>query len=621
MSGLPHFLIMEQIHEEATNEQTPPERLSQLAQINSTIASLVANNPNAAPELLTELADREEDFIRKNVAANPNTPMEVLWKLGEEFPEEVLDNAVLPLLLLENPNLLDEIPRKTMTSFLECSAMPISFLEWAIAVEWTQKFCWELARNSQTPHAILEVLTRSPNKALAVEVELMVNYAGELEEDWQGELRRFTNQINVFSGKQPDRWQDIANDYFFHVLVAMGLVPEFLFESLASHESIEFRCLVASIATLPLKLVKKLGRDSNYRVRALVAKNPNASADLLERLAKDRYWTVRLGVAENPNVSPKLLERLATDEKKEVRTAVAKNSKVPTYLLEKLADDEEARLGVAFNSNTPKALLEKLALNKLGQYQELKTMLAANPNTPVEFLEKWGREEPIPCKALARNPNTPKYLLEKFAESQRPFVRTALASNPKVPESIIHQLAKDENREVRQALATNPRTPLEVLLCFKHDVQRAAAANPKAPFSIVEKQLLWLLSLSMPRPRIGDAKILLRYLREKPEELPALLEAIVKLPSEKTRTIALMHPQMPPKFLAENGQSLDWLERCAIAQNPNTPTETLQLLAADSNRIVRAAAKENLKPYTGSLLDHFNKNLKDFRPWDAERRR
>ncbi len=119
------------MHEEATNEQTPPPRLRDLAKINPTLASLVANNPNATPELLTELADREENLIRKNVATNPNTPTGVLWKLGEEFPEEVLENAVFPLLLLENPNLLENIPYQTMVSFVQCSTVPISFfMEW-----------------------------------------------------------------------------------------------------------------------------------------------------------------------------------------------------------------------------------------------------------------------------------------------------------------------------------------------------------------------------------------------------------------------------------------------------------------------------------------------------------
>jgi hypothetical protein len=57
----------------------------------------------------------------------------------------------------------------------------------------------------------------------------------------------------------------------------------------------------------------------------------------------------------------------------------------------------------------------------------------------------------------------------------------------------------------------------------------------------------------------------------------------------------LLHPQTPAKALAENCRSLIWLERYAIAQNSNTPIDTLKTLALDANRIVRAAAKANLQ--------------------------
>ena len=113
--------------------------------------------------------------------------------------------------------------------------------------------------------------------------------------------------------------------------------------------------------------------------------------------------------------------------------------------------------------------------------------------------------------------------------------------------------------------------------------------------TFLEKSISELLKY---RKKIDLKPILLRFYREKPEGLPLLLELIVKhikKPSPVTGAIAFWHPQMPVKVLTENARSLHWLERCAIAQNPNTPIETLQLLAADGNRIVRAAAKENLK--------------------------
>jgi len=49
--------------------------------------------------------------------------------------------------------------------------------------------------------------------------------------------------------------------------------------------------------------------------------------------------------------------------------------------------------------------------------------------------------------------------------------------------------------------------------------------------------------------------------------------------------------------LAENSNSISWLERYAIAQNKKTPEETLKQLAQDGNRIVRATAKESLQKY------------------------
>ncbi|MGL5079342.1 MAG: hypothetical protein ACRDBG_26370 [Waterburya sp.] len=46
--------------------------------------------------------------------------------------------------------------------------------------------------------------------------------------------------------------------------------------------------------------------------------------------------------------------------------------------------------------------------------------------------------------------------------------------------------------------------------------------------------------------------------------------------------------------LRENCNSISWLERYAIAQNKQTPQETLEILAQDNNRIVRATAKETI---------------------------
>ena len=66
-----------------------------------------------------------------NLATNPNTPTEVLLNLGAEFPEQLLDNPVFFLLLLENLNLVEQMPVTTLQSILKQERVPVPFLEWA----------------------------------------------------------------------------------------------------------------------------------------------------------------------------------------------------------------------------------------------------------------------------------------------------------------------------------------------------------------------------------------------------------------------------------------------------------------------------------------------------------
>ncbi len=60
------------------------------------------------------------------------------------------------------------------------------------------------------------------------------------------------------------------------------------------------------------------------------------------------------------------------------------------------------------------------------------------------------------------------------------------------------------------------------------------------------------------------------------------------------RFISLLHPLTPINILENAANSLSWIERYAVANNPTTPTEIKQKLTQDSNRIVRAVARENL---------------------------
>ena len=61
------------------------------------------------------------------------------------------------------------------------------------------------------------------------------------------------------------------------------------------------------------------------------------------------------------------------------------------------------------------------------------------------------------------------------------------------------------------------------------------------------------------------------------------------------RLTILLDTRTPIPLLTKVSSSVSWIERYAIAQNPNTPHPILQRLAKDGNRIVRAAAKSRLE--------------------------
>ena len=65
----------------------------------------LALDETTAPKILTILAKSQDRYTRKNVAINPNTTTATLLSLSLEFPSEVMNNPVLPLLILENPYL------------------------------------------------------------------------------------------------------------------------------------------------------------------------------------------------------------------------------------------------------------------------------------------------------------------------------------------------------------------------------------------------------------------------------------------------------------------------------------------------------------------------------------
>jgi hypothetical protein len=92
----------------------------------------LATNSETSPAILRELSQSGDRTIRQAVAGNPNVPIEILWELVAEFPNEIVANPLFSLITLENPNWIIDIPGKNFLALLQQANPPKVFIEAAL---------------------------------------------------------------------------------------------------------------------------------------------------------------------------------------------------------------------------------------------------------------------------------------------------------------------------------------------------------------------------------------------------------------------------------------------------------------------------------------------------------
>ncbi|MEH1943278.1 MAG: hypothetical protein V7L01_24075 [Nostoc sp.] len=689
---------------------------------NVTQAQLAATEPSTDPELLRELALSTDKITRQSVAGNPNTPSDVLLKLGAEFPSQLLDNPVFPLLLLENLNLVAEIPLPTLRSILKQENVPVYILE-QVADRADLEVQLGLVKNVQTPKGVLNRLTQSRHSQVVESARLHINLAGELTEKYEERIQE------VVQGIIPDAYRARNGTVFLAVLAQICPIPEFIVEHWvqdSSYQDSVCRRLASSPATFP-SILKHLANHTDDWTRCEVAENPNTPvetlrkfateeqacfslalnlstpADILESLSTNQNQTIRIKVAqhpntplnvvkdlandpdmhvanaatkvigevqgeytaeairknpktpahvlekllqkdphtvcEHPNTPPKLLVELSKSVSWRVRQDVAKNPNTPVSILQQLAHDDswEVRCGVAKNPNTPISLLFKelardarvssaiayqmsskkynypeaesildilaeestspleTILQRLAQDggESARLFLARRFDLPANFFTQFAESTEVNvCEAVAQNLSTPASCLEKLAQSPETKVREAVAQNPNTPISILEQLSKDNKYDVLLQIAqrTNLSSEtLELLVGSKSDqVREKAMLNPTLPKDAVERILCGEYATHY-------LKLNPDFLSRHPDSLAVALNHYAKSQFSLVSFIALNQPQIFQELLQEKSLSISWLERLAVAQNPQATQQILTQLAQDSNQLVRAAAKDKLQ--------------------------
>jgi Leucine rich repeat variant len=220
----------------------------------------IASSNAATADELRSLAKDGDRAVRAAVAGNPNTPTEVLLKLGEEFPDEITANPIFNILLLEDPE--SQFVRLSLARSSTTSEETIARL----AKIYDEKIFCAVARNLKTPIYILEQLAENPPQ-----------FDNEHWGDSDG-------------SEYENLWGCIAKN---------PNTPASLLIKLAEKYSYYVKYRIAENPNAPINLLEHISDLPNTEIQKAVAKNPNTTVKILEKLAAYDSPQIRQAVSQH----------------------------------------------------------------------------------------------------------------------------------------------------------------------------------------------------------------------------------------------------------------------------------------------------------------------------------
>jgi hypothetical protein len=456
---------------------------------------------------LRNLARSGDRLIRKTVVSNPNTPRDILFRLGKEFPDSLINNPVWNLLFLEDPSAIGDLPLIAQHHVLLQDEVPSYFME-VIASGGNSHLCLRLTRHPQTPLSILQKIVNNSQMRVQESAKLHINWPEPLPDSLE----------EMITATLEQRFSAESTDHTLFSLAKTGL----LFDLLGLHfngnhgELDEILCPELWITGLKklktkepetglqLKNTKKqtieeilaeLSQDPDPTIQAMFSGNLQPAPSLFEALfleeedadTQDTFEereietrelpqepTVKRAIVEkffqicafficNPLTPNCLLYALAS-QIVSLGQQIVKRPNIPAVLLEKLAMSHHVLVQreVAQHPNTPKSALKLLAL--LPDI-EVRCHVARNRNTsPFELLLLAIDDAVEVRREIAKHPKTPVIALERLAMDQDVGTRLEVAHHPNTPVSSLEHLTLDENFYVRTVAISNPNTPIDILI-------------------------------------------------------------------------------------------------------------------------------------------------------------
>ena len=302
--------------------------------------------------ILASLARDRDLKVRRNLAANPNTPEKVMMRLLKNGEEDspwltMIDNPNTPenvlLALLGDPDINRTPEDSYIPRFLaNRSIIPVR-LGIALAQNEDEVSRHILADNPNTPAEALTALANDDDHTMRCRVAGNPNTPAEA--------------LTAFA-KDDD--QDVRLGVAENPSTPEGIVWQF-----ARDDSKAFRQRLAESRHIGPSMAMVLASDDDRSVRRIVAENPKTPAQVLAVLAQDDDVQVRVAVAQRQGTPVEVMMDLARDHDAMVRGNAARSryGGLPAETMMALARDAVTfvRRCVALNLFAPAEVLTVLA--------------------------------------------------------------------------------------------------------------------------------------------------------------------------------------------------------------------------------------------------------------------
>jgi hypothetical protein len=247
------------------------------------------------------------------------------------------------------------------------------------------------------------------------------------------------------------------------------------------------------------QLLRQLAAGTNWDLRRLVASNPNTPTDLLWELGIDFPEVI----LTNPIFELLQLEHLdlAAEIPHATLTSLLQCDRVPRAFMDYAVNQQDYSLwlAVAYNLQTPSALLKNLVRKSRRQDRELVRAVASHPNTSTHLLAEISEISSSLAQIVAKNPQTPlvvlQKILQKYGQTNSIF-RILMALHPRINPQLLMQmnLSPDESAAhslwLAKQIATDSSQLVELAQTNWDVLQLAVVRHPNTPTEQIDQ--LWL---------------------------------------------------------------------------------------------------------------------------------